>query len=92
MRRVGYADVWLIVASPTADGILELKRLYIVPFGNGRCVIKRSSASQTVRLVEHYFSGQTFEQQITSQSNRIELDLQQTRERKILTGLEIIFA
>jgi hypothetical protein len=84
-------DIMLVVASLTADGISESKRLGIVPFGDGRCAIKHSSASQTVRLVEHYFGGQTFEQQITPQIDQLELELRQTANNEILEWLEIIF-
>jgi DNA-binding IclR family transcriptional regulator len=82
----------LVVASLTADGISASEHLGIVPFGNGRCVIKHSSTAQTVTIVEHYFNGQRFEQQTTLKSEQLELDLQQTRKKEILTWLEIIFA
>jgi hypothetical protein len=91
-RDILHTEIMLVVASLTADGISESPRLGVVPFGDGRCVIKRSSTSQTVRLVEHYFSGQTFEQRITPQSAQLELNLQQTRDDEILTWLEIISA
>lgn len=91
-KDILHTDIMLVVASLTADGISESNRLGVVPFGEGKCVIRRSSAAQTVKLVEHYFSEQTFEQQITSQSDHIELNLQQSREHEILTWLEIIFA
>jgi hypothetical protein len=91
-KDILYTDVMLVIASLTSDGISESKRLGIVPFGDGRCVIRRSSAAQTVKLVEHYFSGRTYEQQITSHSDHIEFDLEQIRDTEILTWLEIIFA
>jgi hypothetical protein len=85
-------DIMLVVVSLTADGISESKRLGIVPFGDGRCTLRRSSPAKTVKFVEHYFSGQTFEQQLSNQSDQLDLELCQTPDNEILEWLEIIFA
>ena len=91
-KDILHTDIMLVAASLTTDGVSESKRLGIVPFGDGRCTFRRSSPAKTVKLVEHYFSGQTFEQQITNEGDQLELELCQTRNNEILEWLEIIFA
>ncbi len=90
-KDILHTDTMLVVASLTADSISESKRLGIVPFGDGRCTIRHSSPAKTVNLIEHYFSGQVSEQQITPQNDQLEVELCQTRNNEILEWLEIIF-
>ena len=90
-KDILHTNIMLVIASMTDDGISESNRLGIVPFGDGMCIFKHSYPTKTVKLVEHYFSGQTLEQQITNQSAQIELELRQTPNNEILEWFEIIF-
>jgi hypothetical protein len=90
-KEVLHTDVMLVIASMTEDSISTAPRLGIVPFGDGSCSIKRSSSSQKVTAVEHYFSGHKHERPIKPYDDHIELDLHQTRSAEILEWLEIIF-
>jgi hypothetical protein len=91
-KDILYTDVMLVVASLTAEGISESNHLGIVPFGEGKCIFRHSSPAKTVKFVEHYFCGQTFEQQLSNQRDQLDLELCQTPNNEILEWLEIIFA
>jgi hypothetical protein len=90
-KDVLHTDVMLVVASLTEGGISESQRLGLVPFGAGRCSIRRSAISGTVRVIEHYFSGHNREERIEAGNDRIELNLQESRNDEILEWLELIF-
>ena len=84
-------DVMLVVASLTEEEISCARRLGIVPFGDGTCTIRHVGEYLTVRLIEHYFDGSSWEATIPCQADGIELSLRQTREGHILEWLEVIF-
>jgi hypothetical protein len=90
-KDVLHTDVMLVVASLTEEAISESQRLGLVPFGDGRCSIRRLAAPGTVRVIEHFFSGHKHEERIEAQSDRIELNLQESRNDEILEWLELVF-
>jgi len=90
-KDILYTNIMLVIASMTDDGISESNRLGIVPFGDGTCTIKRAMAGGTAKIIEHYFSGDKLEAQISCQNNQMEIDLLQTRKDEILEWVEIIF-
>ena len=90
-KDILYTNIMLVIASMTDDEICKSNHLGIVPFGNGTCTVKRVMAGETAKIIEHYFSGKVFEQQITNQSAQIELELRQTPNNEILEWFEIIF-
>jgi hypothetical protein len=85
-------DVMLVVASLTEEDIARAARLGIVPFGGGACTIRRVGECRSVKLIEHYFDGSSWETRIPCQEDVIELSLWQTREGHILEWLEVVFA
>ena len=84
-------DVMMVVASMTDDDIAHTRRMGIVPFGDGRCTIRRGSHHRTAHLLEHYLGGGTHETRLAFDADRIELNLSQARYTETLEWLEIIF-
>jgi hypothetical protein len=90
-KDILHTDVMLVVASLTEEEISRARRIGIVPFGDGRCTIRHITNHKTARVIEHYFSGDQYETRIKCQSQHIDLNLQQSRNKEILEWLEIIF-
>ncbi|MFZ5879554.1 MAG: hypothetical protein ACOY0R_09295, partial [Chloroflexota bacterium] len=86
-------EIGLVVSSLTADGLAESPRLGIVPFGDGTCVLRHVLAAEhkTANITEHYFGGRALTYPLACQPERIELQLQQTRDDDILEWLEVTF-
>ena len=89
-KDILHTDVMLVVSSLTDESILGSSRLGIVPFGDGRCSLRRVS-NGPVKLVEHYFGGRVMELDAHCLDQRLELILSQTRDGEILEWLEVIF-
>jgi len=89
-KDILHAEIMLVVASMTDDEISRTDRLGIVPFGDGSCTIRYTADHKTASIIEHYFSGHQYETRIVCQNQRIDLNLQQSRNNEILEWLEII--
>ncbi|NTU55858.1 MAG: hypothetical protein HGA79_06380 [Anaerolineales bacterium] len=89
-KDILHTDVMLVVSSMTDEGISNSSRLGIVPFGDGKCIL-RHTANGRARLIEHYFDGNASEVETACINDQLELSLTQSRNGEILEWLEVIF-
>jgi len=87
-------DLGLVVASLTDHSIGETRRLGVVPFGNGKCVLKHNSPGQPeiqAKLAFHYLNGHKKESTVVCHNGCINLTFEQAVKGDILEWLEILF-
>ncbi len=89
-KDILHTDVMLVVSSMTEEGISNSSRLGIVPFGDGKCIL-RHTANGSAKLIEHYFDGNASEVETACINDQLELSLTQSRNGEILEWLEVIF-
>ena len=69
------------LASLTHDGVMEASELGVVPYGEGRLTLRRSSkGSGTAKATEHYFGGKSRASWLDVHQGVVEIQLRERNE------------
>lgn len=92
-RDLVASDTAVIVASRDEHGLATARELAIVPFGTGNVTIHRSPDSTSSTVTEHYFGGDSQQQQIAVTDGAVRLSLrEQSEDGQIVEWIRVAFA
>ncbi|MBP7692237.1 MAG: hypothetical protein KA764_09985 [Anaerolineales bacterium] len=89
-RDILHTDVTLVAASLTDDGLADTARLGLVPWGAGRCRLRRTRAG-AAEVTEHYWGGAVRREHLAVTAGQVEVAWRAGAADPPLEWIEVVF-